>query len=99
MADHRYAPHDFNGDAYSDILWRNDAGNVAIWTLKDNQILDNNLPLGPVAADEHIVSSGDFNGDQTSDILWRNTTTGNIHEWAVENNAVTLKADIYNPGL
>ena len=94
---HDYAPHDFNHDLYSDILWRNSQGDVAVWSIRDNALVTG-LFLERAPANEHIVSSGDLNGDLTSDIVWRNTDTGNIHYWLVNNTAITFRGDIYNPG-
>ena len=35
---------DFNGDAESDILWRNDSGAVAEWQMKGSQIMGSTMP-------------------------------------------------------
>ena len=61
---HDYAPHDFNHDLYSDILWRNSQGDVAVWSIRDNALVTG-LFLERAPANEHIVSSGDLNGDLT----------------------------------
>ena len=55
----------------SDILWRNDAGVVAIWDMNDGTIVHGSSP-GSMPTDWHIADTGDFNGDHMSDILWRN---------------------------
>jgi hypothetical protein len=33
------ATHDFNGDGYSDILWRGPSGDVAIWFMNGTQVV------------------------------------------------------------
>jgi hypothetical protein len=72
------APHDFNHDGNSDILWRNTNGVVSLWEMNGSQ---NPVAVGSwaVGADWQIAGTGDFNNDGNSDILWRNT-----------NGAVTL---------
>ena len=62
---------DFNGDGKSDILWRNDNGQIVC--LADERFA---APSASVCRrsgnDWHIVGTGDFNGDGNDDILWRN---------------------------
>ena len=65
---------DFNGDGFSDILWHNDNGQVAIWELKGTSQIDGGsqvLPINPGPSWAEI-GAGDFNGDGHSDILWHN---------------------------
>jgi hypothetical protein len=72
------ATHDFNHDGYSDVLWRDISGDVAIWLMNGTSIL--NLATSYVATVPttwSIVGSGDFNGDGMSDILWHDTN-GNV---------------------
>jgi hypothetical protein len=66
---------DFNGDGFSDILWHNDNGQVAIWEMNGtNQIPGSSVVLstnpGPSWTE---IGAGDFNGDGHSDILWQNS--------------------------
>jgi ribosomal protein S28E/S33 len=76
--DHATA-NDFNGDGKSDILWRNDAGALAIWDMNDGNLLTSN-PLGSVPDNWKVAGTGDFNGDGKTDILWRNDT-GPVAIW------------------
>ena len=71
-------PHDFNGDASGDILWRDTSnGNTIVSLMAGNAITTStlvaNLPLT-----WSIVGSGDFNGDGRSDILWRDTSGNTV---------------------
>jgi hypothetical protein len=70
---------DFNGDGMSDILWRDNSGNVVIWLMNGAQALQGGEP-GQVATTWSIVGTGDFNGDGDADILWRDSE-GNTAVW------------------
>ena len=42
--------HDFNGDGYSDVLWRDSSGNVAVWEMNGTTVLNpNTAGVGNVA--------------------------------------------------
>jgi hypothetical protein len=70
----------FNGDGKTDILWRNDNGDVALWIPTPGSSTPVVIQdLGPATADTHIQGVGDFNGDAKKpkdDILWRNDNGG-----------------------
>jgi hypothetical protein len=68
--------HDNNGDAYSDIAWRDTGGNIAIWLMNGNQLLQGG-GTGSVPSTWNIVGQRDFNGDGKADLLW-NDTSGNV---------------------
>ena len=76
------ARNDFNGDGRSDILWRNDAGQVSNWLgASDGGFVNNDaLALVSVPTNWYIAGTGDFNGDGRDDILWRNDA-GQISNW------------------
>ncbi len=83
-----WGTHDFNGDGYSDILWRDTSGNMAIWEMNGGTILNpSNSGLGSVPTTFAIVGQRDFNGDGKADILWRDTS-GNLSIW--EMNGTTI---------
>jgi hypothetical protein len=76
-------PHDpatdFNGDGRSDILWRNDNGQVGDWLGATN----GGFAAGwgtAVSLDWKVAGTGDFNGDRRDDILWRNDN-GQVSDW------------------
>ena len=72
---------DFNGDGRSDILWRNDNGELGDWlgTASGGYIV-NGAASVTVPTSWHVVGTGDFNGDGRSDILWRNDD-GSFGDW------------------
>jgi hypothetical protein len=93
---------DFNGDAKTDILWRDQAGTgkVAIWymdgTTKTSAVLTDPPSAPPL--DWRIVGTGDFNGDGRPDILWRDQAkTGQIAVWLM-NGRTRAGAVLTNPG-
>ena len=69
----QFPPHDFNGDGYSDILWRHTSGAVAIWEMNGTQVIGDGI-LGIIDNNWRIVGTGDFNRDGKSDILWHHTS-------------------------
>jgi hypothetical protein len=80
--------HDFNGDGYSDIFWRDTSGNLAIWQMQGSTITNpNSAGLGGVATTWSIVGQHDFNGDGDADLLWHDTA-GNLAIW--EMNGTTI---------
>ena len=86
--------HDFNGDGYSDIAWRNTDGDVGFWLMNGTQILS--APsLGNVPTSWVIAETGDFNGDGFSDILWRNTN-GDVSIWFMNGTLVVSAPEFVN---
>jgi VCBS repeat protein len=86
--------HDFNGDGYSDIAWRDTSGNVAIWEMTATTIL-NSTSLGNLTTLWMIAGLRDFNGDGFADILWRNSI-GDVSIWELGGTAVRLPLWIGN---
>src|SRR4029077_15720105 len=66
------ANSDFDGNAHSDILWRNDNSAASIWDY--GQIGNAHIisGAGAVASSWHIAGTGDFDGNGHGDILWVN---------------------------
>ncbi len=86
--------HDFNPDAFSDIVWRDNAGDVAFWLMRGAQV----GPMGgvggvPVAWS--IVGQRDFNGDGLYDLLWRDTS-GNVSMWFMNGTTPASTAGVAN---
>jgi glucose/arabinose dehydrogenase len=77
---------DFDGDGQADLLWRTDAGVLAIWEMNGTQIkAADYIKIGSAAvpapgADWHIQSTGDYDGDGRDDLLWR-TDAGALAVW------------------
>jgi autotransporter-associated beta strand protein len=72
---------DFNGDAMSDILWRNTNGDALIWNSNGSGGFSSR-DLGIVDNGYQVAGTGDFNGDGVADILWRNTSNGDTVLWS-----------------
>jgi hypothetical protein len=68
---------DFNGDGYSDILWRHDGGHVSIWYM-EHAMHVGEACCGWRSSDWQIQGVADFNADGQADILWRDTATGKL---------------------
>lgn len=79
--------YDFNGDAISDIFWRNVSdGRNSIWRSGNSATPQAVSPVGGQAW--QVVGVGDFNGDRVSDILWRNMSDGRNSIWLSGNSAM-----------
>jgi probable HAF family extracellular repeat protein len=94
---HRLADtHDFNGDTYGDIAWRNNNGDTAIWlmtvTSGNAQILLA-ADYGLVPNSWQIVGQRDFNGDGKADLLWSNTN-GDTSIWLMNGTTVSSTPDL-----
>ena len=81
---------DFDGDGRFDILWRQDAGGVALW-LMDGVSIRQAIGITTVPTDWQIAGVGDFDGDCKADILWRQTG-GAVALWLM--NSGTIKSSV-----
>jgi hypothetical protein len=82
---------DFNGYSGSDILWRNDSGQVYFWNMNGTAIdSEGGAAHAVVPTDWHIQGTGDFDADGRSDILWRHDS-GQTYIW--EMNGLNVKAE------
>jgi hypothetical protein len=71
-----WSSHDFNDDAISDVLWRdNNSGGVAMWLMSGASVLSS-LGVASVPNSWQIVGQREFNGDGYADILWRDSGGG-----------------------
>ncbi|MDB5479888.1 MAG: repeat protein [Caulobacteraceae bacterium] len=70
---------DFDGDGYSDILFRQSNGDTGLW-LSNPDGSYTPFDFGVVDNSWKIQGVGDFDGDGMSDILWRNTN-GDTGVW------------------
>ncbi len=73
---------DFNADGFSDVLWRNDNGQLSQWLGSANGgLIDNGVNVNQMVPNAWKISgTGDFNGDGFDDVLWRNDN-GQLSEW------------------
>ena len=88
------ATRDFNGDGFSDILWRDTGGDVAMWFM-NGATVSSFAGLGNITPSWTIVGQRDFNGDGKSDILWRNAN-GEVAIWLMNGSQVLSFADLGN---
>jgi endoglucanase len=82
---------DYNADDNSDVLWRNDSGQVYVWEMNGLQIqTEGSVVHAAVPRDWHIQASGDFDADGRSDLFWRHDS-GQVYLW--EMNGLQIKAE------
>jgi FG-GAP-like repeat len=86
--------HDSNGDIFSDIQWRDTAGNLGIWLMQGASVLQSG-GVGGVPNSWSIVGQRDFNGDFKTDLLWRDNL-GNVAIWLMSGNAVLASLAVGN---
>jgi M6 family metalloprotease-like protein len=79
-------PRDFNGDAKSDLLWRQTSGALYVWLMNGTSVIGS-ASLGGISTDWTIEGIADFNGDGKADILWRHTS-GAVVIWLMNGTSV-----------
>jgi hypothetical protein len=77
---------DFNGDGSGDVLWRQDGGQVALWSMNGASVQSSGA-VGNADTSQHIVGVGDFDGDHKSDILWRGDD-GTVSTWQMNDHSI-----------
>jgi hypothetical protein len=91
---------DFDGNGSSDILWRDNLGNVGIWLMKTDalgiSILKSSV-LSNVGLNWSIAQTGDYNGDGMADILWIDNL-GNVGSWFMNGTTVSSVVNYGNVG-
>jgi hypothetical protein len=70
--------HDSNGDGFSDLVWADSGGDVAVWLMSAGQVKLSGSPGS--APGWTLLGQRDFNGDGTYDLLWRDGS-GNTSIW------------------
>ncbi|MFL6799053.1 MAG: FG-GAP-like repeat-containing protein [Xanthobacteraceae bacterium] len=73
------ATHDFSGEGFSDIAWRQNTGPVAAWLMNGAQIVQSGV-FGSVSSSWQLVGQRDFDGDGKHDWLWRESS-GTLAMW------------------
>ncbi|MDR3528538.1 MAG: hypothetical protein P4L57_14805, partial [Rhizomicrobium sp.] len=89
------AANDFAGTGNSAILWQNDSGQAAIWTMNGFTQTGGSPVGGNPGPAWHVVASGDFFGDGTADILWQNDDGATV-AWTM--NGLTQTGSSYVGG-
>jgi hypothetical protein len=78
--------NDKNGPDFSDLLWQNDNGAVAIWQLQGTTpVHQNNLGQNP-GPTWHVKAAADFDGNGVADVLLQNDN-GALAIWELQNTA------------
>jgi hypothetical protein len=90
------ATHDFNADDTSDVLWRDSAGNTAIWLLNGPQTVSSGL-VGNVSLDWSTIGQRSFDFSGGADLLWRHNS-GTLAMWFMNGFQVSSAAALGNVG-
>ncbi|KJU82781.1 FG-GAP repeat-containing protein, partial [Candidatus Magnetobacterium bavaricum] len=81
--------YDFDGNGYSDVLWRNTTtGDVYIWLMKGTNITDGDYVVRGITEDWDIKRVADFNADGKSDIVWQNTKNGDVYMYLMDGTKI-----------
>ena len=83
---------DFSGDRKADLVWRDDAGGLALWRMEGTDIAG--TFFGIVPAPWEVADVGDANGDGKADLLWWNPDLGSAYLWFLDGTAITGFADL-----
>jgi Alpha/beta hydrolase domain/FG-GAP-like repeat len=86
--------HGFTSNAHSDILWRDTAGDVGIWSMNGTTISATAV-LGNVPNNWTVFGQHDFDGDGMADILWRDTS-GNVGVWLMNGTTPVSQVVVAN---
>ena len=86
--------HDFNGDGFSDVLWRDTGGDVGMW-LMNGATISQAAGVANVPTVWSAVGQRDFNGDGKADILWTDTS-GDVGMWLMNGTQITQAAGVAN---
>ncbi|MDB5432691.1 MAG: pilin protein MshA [Caulobacter sp.] len=79
---------DFNLDGKSDVLWRNDSGEIYAWNSQPGQGAFLGQTLGNPGTGWHVQDVADYSGDGKADILWRNNA-GDLYVYKSDAGAAT----------
>ncbi len=84
--------HDYNGDGASDMAWRDQIGNAALW-LMNGATPASVGGLAGAPTTWSIVGHRDFDGDGNYDLLWRDTS-GNTAIWFLNGAQIVASAAV-----
>jgi hypothetical protein len=87
----------------SDVLWRNDTGQLALWDMANGGAIAGSgfLSIGGTQvtpdASWSIVADSDFSGDGRADLVWRNTS-GMTALWTMNGSSITSSSSFTSSG-
>ncbi|MBV9636300.1 MAG: hypothetical protein JO163_07330 [Methylobacteriaceae bacterium] len=84
--------NDFYSDGTSDILWRNDTGDLGTWHIQ-NGLKIGGSDLGIVPNAWVVNGTNDFDGNSTTDLLWR-SNSGDVGTWEIQNGLKSSGTDL-----
>ncbi|MES2964767.1 MAG: VCBS repeat-containing protein [Bdellovibrionota bacterium] len=84
---------DFNGDAQTDIIWRNADGRTAVWILNGTTRVAGGFSNNMTSA-WALEATKDFDGDGKTDIFWRNKSTDQVAMWFMDGATVKSTAAV-----
>jgi M6 family metalloprotease-like protein len=93
----RPAHPDFDGNATTDIVWRNGStGQTMLWLMNGTTATKQAI----VMADPSwkVVRAADFNGDWKSDLVWQNDSTGQTALWLMNGTGATAASAVMTGG-
>ncbi|ACL61110.1 GDSL-type esterase/lipase family protein [Methylobacterium nodulans] len=99
---------DFNADRATDLVWRNQGGQLDLWSMNGAEIVSSDhVTLGGTivapGSEWSLANVSDFTGDNKSDMLWRNAD-GRLDLWTmngaqiVSSDHVALGGTVVAPG-
>jgi hypothetical protein len=80
--------NDFNGDGFTDLLWRGADGSISVWEMGQDG-LNGRAGLYVPANGLQMRGTGDFNGGGFTDLIWQDATV-NTQAWYVRGEQVTV---------
>ena len=83
----------FNGDAYTDLVWRNTStGQTLIWLMNSTGTILGTRNLGNVPLSYELRLVGDFNNDGVDDLLWFQPSNGTVVQYLMAANGTYTPA-------
>ncbi len=84
---------DFNGDGRAELLWANNDGQIAEWTMNGATLAGFAISSGKNGAEWQVAGVADFNHDGMSDVMWQ-STSGDVQMWFMHGATVAQVAPL-----
>ena len=86
---------DFNGDGFTDLIWRGEDGTLAVWNMSQDGLSGRSGLFAPNLGNGLVLRGiGDLTNDGTTDLIWQDQV-GTIQTWAVRDNRVVDVTDLF----